>query len=559
MDFKDITEFEDQVVFYIRAGVQAMNVVIGGQGASVEQTLKGIAARAGHQIVFWDCLYGWDGSKNYTNFVEAVTIITDAVTRVKENEERVAKGQRPIRETDDTPKDPFPAKNTIMVMRDPHHELANNAGAIAAVKLAIQKGAFNTMIGVRPLILLTPDDTLNPEIAVYMKRLDYPKPSQRQRLEIFDSIRGSMSAVRRQCPEDLRAQIGYAGAGMGGVQLMDTYSEAIIRHNGITPDIIETIEAEKGRLLKRSATLTYVSKAEINKAGELGGYGELKRWLTERSVAYSPEAERIGLDYPKGISIIGVPGTGKSKFAAEVARILKLPLVSFHFDAVFSSLLGDSEKNSREAMQTVDALEGSVLLIDEVDKALGGINDASGDGGVAKRIFGSMLSWMSSKRNKTFVVMTMNRINGVPPELLRKGRLDEIFFVDMPDEEERRAIFDIHMKQRTIDPNTYSASEWVDMLAASKGYVGAEIEQGVISARFASYSTDTSRMGVPTAKQVIEALHEMMPITKLDPENIAAIRKFGNDRARSVSSVRKTSKGRASRTLDVEMPFDNSN
>ena len=546
-DFKTVAEFEEQVALYIRAGVQAVHIVVGGQAQACEQTLQDVSRKLQHQIAVWDCLGGWNGTGNFKNLTEAIQIIT-AVDR---NAERPGSARSASQE------DPF-RENTYMIFRDPHYELLQVPEAVCALKLAIQKQALNTKAKRRPVFLITPSEAMNPDLVPYMKRLDYPKPDQNQRLQIFDGVRSSItSAAAKQCSDALRHQIAMAAAGLTATDAADALSESLIRHGGIKPEIIDTIETEKGRLLKKSEVLTYVPKHEIMKANELGGYAELKRWLAERALAYTPEAVEIGLDYPKGIVLAGVPGTGKSICADLIARTFALPRVTFHIDAVFNSLVGATEQRVRDAISTADALEGCVLLIDEADKALKGANEASGDSGVTQRVFGALLSWLASKKNRTFVVLTMNRVTGMPPELLRKGRFDEIFFVDSPDLNERRAILEIHLAKRRVPPATYSAKEWDDLLEATKGFVGAEIEEGVIAARFTAYAEDQSSRAVPKAAHLLKAFNELIPVTKMDPENIAAIREFGTKRARSVSTVAPApGKGkRSQRNLDLDLPF----
>jgi SpoVK/Ycf46/Vps4 family AAA+-type ATPase len=244
---------------------------------------------------------------------------------------------------------------------------------------------------------------------------------------------------------------------------------------------------------------------------------------------------------PRGVVLIGVPGSGKSVAAESIiARELQLPMVVFNFSAVFNSLVGESERRMEEVLSLVKAIDGCVLLIDEADKALGGAADSVGDSGVTRRVFGSLLTWLANKNDRTFVVMTLNRVNGLPPELLRKGRFDELFYADVPNDEERRAIFDIHLVKRGISPKLYSSADWKKILSSSRDLVGAEIEAAVESARFESYQVDPSKKAVPSAEQLVAAATSIgiTRVTRVDPENVKAIREFGATRARSVSCGR---------------------
>lgn len=531
MEFKDIAQVEQQLEVWVRSGVQCVQIVVGGAAAAAEASLAAMAKKMRYEIAVWDCLKGWNNSGD--------------------------KGLNPAEAIQSISVPNIFAENTLIVMRDLHYELMQNPATLAALKLGIQKQAFNTKTAHRPVFLVTPSAVMNPDLLPYIKQIEYPPPSLRQRLDIFDGVRASISdATKRQCSDQLRYQIANALAGLTAVDAADALAESLVKHGGIKPEVVDTIEAEKGRMLKKSEVLTYVPKSDILKADELGGYDQLKAWLDERAVAYTPEAAELGLDYPKGIVLIGVPGAGKSVCADVIARKLSLPRVTFAIDAVFNSLVGESERRTREAIQTVEAMEGCVLLIDEADKVIGGAVESTGDSGVTRRILGQLLSWLAAKKSPTFVVLTMNRVTGMPPELLRRGRFDEIFFVDTPDSRERRAIFEIHMRKRRIDPAAYTADDWHEIVSKSKDYVGAEIEQAVSAARFAAYREDKASRAVPTAAQIVRAVEDIVPIVRVDPENIDAIRKFGRDRARSVSAVAKAGKGgKSQRALDLDMPF----
>lgn len=534
MEFNDVEQVEKQLEVWVRSGVQCVQLVVGGAAAPAEQSLIAMAKRMRYSVAVWDCLKGWNNSDKDINPVEAIQKIA-------------------VRDTFD--------ENTLIVMRDLHYELLQNPNTVAALKLGIQKQAFNTKSYRRPVFLVTPSTAMNPDVLPYIKQIVYPPPNLKQRLDIFDGVRASISdATKKQCSDQLRYQIASALAGLTSVDASDALSEALVKHGGIKPEVVDTIEVEKGRMLKKSEVLTYIPKSEILKADELGGYEELKQWLDERAVAYTPEAAELGLDYPKGVVLIGVPGAGKSVCADVIARKLGLPRVTFAIDAVFNSLVGESERRTREAIQTVEAMEGSVLLIDEADKVLGGAIDSTGDSGVTRRIFGQILSWLAAKKTRTFVVLTMNRVTGMPPELLRRGRFDEIFFVDTPDERERKVIFEIHMRKRRIDPAAYSQDDWHEIVSKSKDYVGAEIEQAVSAARFTAYRENPASKAIPTAAQLVKAIEDIVPIVRVDPENIDAIRKFGKDRARNVSGVRAAARkgGRNQRALDLDLPFGGS-
>lgn len=534
MDLRDIAQVEEQIEVWIRAGTQCIQIAVGGAMASAEQSLAAMAKKLKYTIAVWDMVRGFNGQDKGINPVEALEM---AINPTAFNE------------------------HTIIVMRDLHYELAQNPATVAALKNGVMRQAFNSKKQRRPIILLTPGAAMNPDIAPYMKQIDYPPPNLRQRLDIFDGVRASISdATKRQCSEELRLEIATAMAGLTASDASDALSESLVKHGGIRPEVLDTLEFEKARALKRSEVLTYIPRDQVLQVTDLGGWEEVKSWTEERRIAYSPEAADLGLDYPKGAVLLGVPGTAKSVGAGVIARILGLPLIKFKFDAVFNSLVGESEKMVRQAIHTATAMEGCVLVFDEADKAFAGADQSVGDSGVTTRVFGVILDWLAAKNDRTFPVFTMNRTNNVPPELLRRGRFDEIFFVDIPNEAERRSIFEIHMRKRRIDPASFTADEWHTLISKSKDYVGGEIESALSASRFAAYRASPASRAIPTAAQIVAALNNITPITQAYPDNIDAMRKLGEKQARPASGrAKRSDQSRLSRALDLDMPFGGSN
>jgi len=222
-----------------------------------------------------------------------------------------------------------------------------------------------------------------------------------------------------------------------------------------------------------------------------------------------------------------------------IARLLGLPLVILDFASVFVSLVGESERKLRDALRTVTALGGCVLLIDEADKAFGGAVDGNGDSGVTRRLFGQLLTWLTEKDDRTFVVLTMNRTRGIPPELLRKGRFDEVFYTDLPDEYERRAILSIHLGNRGIEPAIYNDKHWAELIRHTNEFVGSELEEVVKSARFLAFQGHGD--GIPKFEELVAAITSTPPIARLDAENIKSIREFCKSRARPVARSKEMS------------------
>lgn len=255
----------------------------------------------------------------------------------------------------------------------------------------------------------------------------------------------------------------------------------IVDDGAITEEDLPEVMQAKYQLLNRDNALSF--EFETTRFSEVGGMHRLKRWLQQREKVFHGLIEQPGIDTPKGVLLLGVQGCGKSLAAKAIAGIWKVPLLRFDFGALYNKYIGESEKNLRESLQTAEVMAPCVMWIDEIEKGISGGNDD----GTSRRILGSLLTWLAENRSNVFIVATANNIDDLPPELIRKGRLDEIFFVDLPAQEVRKQIFSIHLDKRKINLATVD----LDRLAAdSEGFSGAEIEQAVVSAIYSSYGDD---------------------------------------------------------------------
>jgi SpoVK/Ycf46/Vps4 family AAA+-type ATPase len=264
---------------------------------------------------------------------------------------------------------------------------------------------------------------------------------------------------------------------------------------------------------------------------DVGGLDELKLWLDRRGQAFSTGARRFGLDAPKGVLLLGIQGCGKSLTAKAIAATWQFPLLRFDMGKVFGGIVGQSEGNIRTALQVAQALAPCVLWIDEIEKGMAGMGSSGQtDGGTTARVVGTLLTWMQEKREPVFVVATANRIDMLPPELLRKGRFDEIFFVDLPTREIRKEILGIHLRKKDRNPDDFD----LDALAtASVGFSGAELEEAV---REGLYEAFAHARGL-TTEDIASALVKTFPLSQTMREEIDDLRKWAQVRARLASSV----------------------
>ena len=287
---------------------------------------------------------------------------------------------------------------------------------------------------------------------------------------------------------------------------------------------VSLLLAEKKQIIRQSETLEFFESSEG--LGAIGGLEELKSWLQSREKAFGREAREFGLPQPKGLLLLGVQGCGKSLTAKAVANLWRLPLLRLDFGAVFSSQNAGPEENLRRALRVAESVAPAVLWVDEVEKGLSG---AAGDtAGASARVLGSFLTWMQEKKQPVFVVATANSISYLPPELLRKGRFDEIFFVDLPDVHERGKIFEIHLSRRGRDPAGFACRE---LAQAAEKFSGAEIEESIVSAMYEAFAAGRE----VTAQDVRSAVKETVPLAVTQEEQIQALKDWAKNRARRAS------------------------
>jgi SpoVK/Ycf46/Vps4 family AAA+-type ATPase len=300
-------------------------------------------------------------------------------------------------------------------------------------------------------------------------------------------------------------------------------TQSILEKNSLDLDTLELVHEAKSKLVKDHGVIEFL-KPETG-LGSIGGLTRLKAWLEKRRAALSPEASRFGLDPPKGILIFGVQGCGKSLCAKAVAREWNLALLKFDTSALLDKFIGESEKNLRKSLQVAEAVAPAVLWIDEIEKMFpSAALRSDADGGLSMRLFGAFLTWMQEKTSPVFIVATSNDISSLPPEFLRKGRFDELFFVDLPDSEERQRIFSIHLTRHQQDPAKFSLPQ---LAAASDGFSGAEIEQAVKSALYSAFD----QKGPLTLDMLLGELRSTYPLSVTMKEKIEALRAWAQQRA----------------------------
>jgi ATP-dependent 26S proteasome regulatory subunit len=397
--------------------------------------------------------------------------------------------------------------NAVIVLKD-FHEFWNNPMVKRKIRNFSQKFRYNR----RTMVIITPVQRIPEEIRDEAVIIHYPPPNSAELSRDLDILLAT-SGISCQLSKPGREKLIQAALGMTLNQARRSFSKAIVTHGTLDDNDIEAIIADKKDILSQSDALEFYSLTETQ--DNVGGLAVLKEWLRLRERAFTHEARDYGLPAPKGIALIGIPGTGKSLTAKMIADLWHLPLLRLDVGALFGSLVGESEERTRRALSLAETIAPCILWVDEIEKAFA---FGSGDAGTSQRVFAHLLTWMQDKTSPCFVVATANNISALPPELLRKGRFDEIFFLDLPSMEERREIFAVHLKKRKCIPAEFD----IDTLAQeSEGYVGAEIEQTVIDAMYLAFNENMRRV---TTADILTCLKTQVPLSVSQRETISALR-----------------------------------
>ena len=379
----------------------------------------------------------------------------------------------------------------------------------------------------RTVVIVAPSIKMPPELASLVEYLELPLPDKLRLRQIIDEM-----IVRVGKTRTLRRSLDTAGLdvmadnlrGLTEEQAERAVSQAIVTRYGLTAEIVTDVLQAKKEMLRRAAMLDFVDVSDTM-AG-VGGLANLKHWLEQRRGTWEEKARAFGLEPPRGVVILGVQGCGKSMCAQALAGEWKLPLVKFDTAAIFDKYIGETEKRIQKVFQVAEELSPCVLWIDELEKVFAGSgpDSASADAGVSSRLLAAFLSWMQERKAPVFVAATCNNLSALPPELIRKGRFDELFFVDLPNQAERKQIFALELARRNRRPAEFDLDR---VAAAARGYSGAEIQAAVQAALYASFS---SKQPLATGS-LIDALAMTVPLSATRAEEIQELRNWARARA----------------------------
>lgn len=432
---------------------------------------------------------------------------------------------------DEATRDPLAALDFVLSSRDQavfvfkdFHPFLNDTALVRRLRdlTYALKTSYKTLILLSPLLKLPPE--LEKEITV----VDYALPSLEDLGRLLDGIIESVEnnpRIETKLATEEREAILQAALGLTATEAENVFAKSLVERHKFD---VSVVLSEKEQIIRKSGILEYYPASEA--FADVGGLDLLKDWMGKRTVAFSEKAREFGLPAPKGILLLGVQGCGKSLSSKAIASLWRLPLLRMDVGKIFGGIVGQSEENIRRAIRVAESTAPNVVWIDELEKGFAGTQSSGiSDGGTTARVFGTFISWLNDKTAPCFVVATANDVSALPPELLRKGRFDEIFFVDLPAEEERAEIFSIHLKKRKRDPANFDLEH---LAAASEGYSGAEIEQAVIAALYDAFDLDRE----VTTDDILAAVHSSVPLSMTMRESIDVLREWAETRARPASS-----------------------
>ena len=483
--------------------------VVSWEERRVEETLREICQKRGKKLIQWTITSGLGGNVASRDPLAALDQVLAAPDQ------------------------------TVFLLKD-FHPFMNDHMVVRKLRDLVYalKTSFKTLILLSPTLKLPVE--LEKEITVVDYQLPTPQDIDRLLEGIIQSVRSNNQINVNLTPLE-REQILKAASGLTSNEAENVFAKSLVEKRKFDIDVILS---EKEQIIRKSGILEYYPASEA--FSDVGGMDLLKEWMSQRTASFTDAAREYGLPEPKGVLLLGVQGCGKSLTAKAIGSLWKLPLLRLDVGKIFGGIVGQSEENIRKAISTAESVAPCVLWIDELEKGFSGTQSSgSSDGGTTSRVFGTFLAWMQDKKAPVFVIATSNDVTALPPELLRKGRFDEIFFVDLPSKAERKEIFDIHLKKRGRDPKNFKTEE---LGQVSVGFSGAEIEQAVVSALFSAFAdrNKDAKTGEESIREVTvddlkRSIKISVPLSVTMQESIDHLRSWADERARPVSSVQSES------------------
>lgn len=422
----------------------------------------------------------------------------------------------------------------VFIMKDFHIYFGSNGRQNDEVVRTLRDSVQSLKCSQFPksIIFISPILQLPVELQKDITVVDFELPSQEEIKYLLDEMveaNKNNDRIKITLTEEDKEKLSKAALGLTYQEAENAFARAIVDDGTLSIADMDIVLEEKRQVIKKTGILEFV-KTDLN-MNDVGGLENLKRWLTKRNNTWLDSAKKYCIPNPKGVLITGVPGCGKSLLAKAISEEWKLPLMKMDVGKIFSGLVGSSEENMRRAISTAEAVSPCILWIDEIEKGFSGLS-GSGDSGTTARIFGTFLTWMQEKTQPVFVVATANNISNLPSEFMRKGRFDEIFFVDLPTKRERVDIFKVHMNKNLKDKDVIGdfkldETTYTELADLTEGFVGAEIEQSVISGLYEAFFEKRS----VCMDDFRKAIKNTVPLSVTQSEAISSIRNWANVRA----------------------------
>jgi SpoVK/Ycf46/Vps4 family AAA+-type ATPase len=495
--------------------------VVSPEEGRVERALIEAAAAAKYEVRMWDCVNG----------------VTDATGKEFEPGRQGSDPAACLAAIRDS------KARAVWIMRDLPAWLKDPTVCRATRSLA-RALPSSPRDEARAIIILSPTADIPPELSDHAIVVKWSLPDRAEIATIFDNVLAGLptEVAANAAPEGVRELAIEAAVGLSAEAAASTYAKSLVTQDRkIVPSVVA---AEKKRVINASQGVEWFEPDPRGLAA-VGGLDNLKNWLTARSQAFSQRARDFGLPTPKGVLCVGLPGTGKSLMAKAIAAAWQVPLLKLDLGAAKSKWVGESEANLRKSLAIAEAVGRCVCWLDEVDKSLSGAANGAADGGVSSDALGTLLSWMQERRGQVFVLATANDVRGLPPELLRKGRFDEVFWVGLPTQRERAEIIGVAMRQHGRDASTIDVNK---IVAVTDGFVGSEITSLVPAALFQAFAG--GERALTTDDLLIEA-KATVPLSKTSAKKVDELREWAKSSARPASLPETEAATGGNRNLDL--------
>lgn len=472
--------FREEFALLLRARIPIIYIPT-NEEERAEAAIRQESQVQGNRAVYtWDFVDGYQGNPNDAGF-----------------------GRRnPLQALEFVEKVPASAP-TVFILRDFHRFLED-----VSVSRKLRNLARLLKSQPKNIVLLSPRIVTTEDLGEVLTILEFPLPAA---AEIKVEVERLLAATGQSLGAKILDELVRSCQGLSVDRIRRVLARAIALHGEIQPEDVELVLEEKRQTIRQTQILDFYPATE--KISDIGGLDNLKDWLLRRGGAFSERARAYGLPHPRGLLLVGIQGTGKSLTAKAIAHHWHLPLLRLDVGRLFGGLVGESESRTRQMIQVAEALAPCILWIDEIDKAFAGLG-GKGDAGTTSRVFGTFITWLAEKTSPVFVVATANDIQALPPEMLRKGRFDEIFFVGLPTQEERLAVFTVHLSR--LRPHNLKIYDIERLAYETPDFSGAEIEQTIIEAMHIAFSQNRDF----TTDDVLEAASQIIPLARTAQEQI---------------------------------------